>query len=128
MKRKIFIMSFFIFTFCFCSKNGSNNEGEAYFTLEGTVYIDNVPVPNIQVEVAVKPAKFSSVTYSSGSIKITDENGKYSFSGTSGAAANWGIRYRVRIQNPKDNQWTPYKEGNAPNGTVITEDFYLFNN
>jgi len=126
MKRNIFIIGLLIFTLCYCSKNGSNNEEEASFTLEGTVYIDDTPGNNVTVEFCAKPAKYSSSSWGSDIVRYTDENGQYTFTEKTGASVSYAIMYRVRVENPATGLFSSYREGNSPIGTIKTEDFYLY--
>jgi len=124
MKRKFFIIILLILSLCYCSKKDSNNSDDATFTLEGTVYIDDVPTSNLLVEFGTKPTIYhptwSEIT------RYTDQDGKYSFKETTGSVGSYGAIYRVRVKNPIIDFWTEYKSGTVPLGQTVTEDFKFY--
>jgi len=124
MKNKVLVTLVIVLAFCFCGKDNGNDSDDADFTLNGTVYLDDVPVENVMVEFGTKPTIYHP-TWSE-LTRYTDKNGKYSFKERTGSAGSYGAMYRVRVKSPLDGFWTEYKSGSIPLGQTVTEDFKLY--
>ena len=116
IKTIVFIL-FILFMFSSCKKNSNDNAQEEFLTIQGTVYVNEVPAGNVLVE-----GYFSGQRQS----ENTDENGKYSLSGTGfGRSRTYIANYAVRAMNPFTEDWSELRRGQGPIGTTLTEDFYF---
>jgi len=124
MNRKVFIILFLLISiFSFCKKGGENT-AQYNFTLQGTVYVDEIPTSNVLVECGTKKDIYERNWYTS--TNNTDEAGTYIFRENVGKKSTYGANYRVRVKNPITNYWTDYKSGSSPLGLTVTKDFHIF--
>jgi len=103
-----------------CSKSGGDVPQDN-FTLEGTVYVDQVPTVNVTVEFGRKDTIYDFAWDET--TRLTDSDGKYSFSFNTGSGARADAQYRIRAKNPLNEVWSNYKMGGAPPGQTIVENF-----
>jgi len=118
MPRKIILFILIIlFISSSCSKSTNESIEEEHLTVQGTVYVNEVPAGNVLVE-----GYFSGQRQS----ENTNENGKYSLSGTGfGRSRTYIANYAVRAMNPFTEDWSELRRGQGPIGTTLTEDFYF---
>jgi len=106
-----------------CSKKESNDSEDVTFTLNGTVYVEQIPAGDVLVEFGIKATIFRPDWNTT--TRYTAQDGKYTFTQTTGSQGSYGAMYRVRVMNPLTDYWTEYREKAAPLGQTVTEDFYI---
>jgi len=122
MRKAIIYILIVTAALSFCNK-GNDSTPQNNFTLQGTVYVDQIPAENILVEFGNKDDIFRTDWYTS--TRYTDEDGKYIFSAIVGTGGSMGAQYRVRARDPFTHSWSSYRQGTAPPEQTITEDFYF---
>jgi len=121
MKRKILLsILLFLVLFPYCKKGNETTQEEKYFTMQGTVYVDNVPVSDVPVQFSLFGQNWT---------RTTDADGTYFFSEkTSVRQGFYAAYYAISATNPVTGLWSEPRQGTAPLGTTKTEDFYFFSN
>ena len=118
--RKDIITGLLVFVVFFpsCKKEAGSGMKEKYFTLQGTVYVDDIPTANVNVEF-----RLYGVIYK----RATDTDGTYLFKEkTSVHGGFYAAYYAIRALNPLTDVWTESFQATAPLGTVKTKDFYFY--
>ncbi|RKY87854.1 hypothetical protein DRQ09_03785 [candidate division KSB1 bacterium] len=118
----IFLLSL-IFTFPLCNKKVDEVTEKYNFTVNGTVYVNNVPVGNVMLEFGTKESIY--IPDWNTVLKYTDENGKYNFTITVPQRTGFGSQYRIRAKNPITQSWSNYRHGTVQPEKTITENFYF---
>ncbi|RKY87722.1 hypothetical protein DRQ09_04020 [candidate division KSB1 bacterium] len=126
VKNVVVILLFVGLLFFFCGKSENTP-----FTVTGTVYLNNQPKANVEVEFGVKSAGNYAPSPWKENIKKTSSDGSFSFSTT-----DYGYQCRLRVKNPITGDWEIgngekgylYYEngkGKTKSGGKWTHDFYL---
>jgi len=123
VKNKILTSIFLIALLFSCSKDDNNSSEDVTFTLNGTVYVDQIPAGDVLVEFGIKATIYRPDWNTT--TRYTDQDDKYSFTQTTGSQGSYGAMYRVRVKNPLTDYWTEYREKAVPIGQTVTEDFYI---
>ncbi|RKY86578.1 hypothetical protein DRQ09_05985 [candidate division KSB1 bacterium] len=122
MIRKILIL-IFIFTVAFieCKKNSKSSNQE--FKLIITVYVDNVPMPGIDVTVGyIEFSRAAGGGTRKEEVVKTNKEGKVLYT------LNFitpDTQYLCRAWNPFTKNWSPYRQANALSGMTKKENFYF---
>jgi len=120
-KSKVLILFFIILVFlCCCSKE---EEQIFTYTVNGTVYVESVPAPNVRVEAKYLGGETHEGHnwYNLGDM-LTDSDGKYEFVLEKNESRGW--RFQVRAQNPLNGVWSEWKEsGSVAAGASFTVNF-----
>jgi len=118
MQRKIIILTVVLLTTILsCKKKSNESLQEEFLTLQGTVYVNQVPESDVLVETYISGQRLT---------RNTDENGRYSVRGTgAGWTRTYVANYGVRAMNPLTDEWSEFRQGQGPIGIAITEDFYF---
>ena len=120
-----FLIGVLVLILCSCSKD-SENEDFGFQTIDGTVYVDSIPTPDVEIEYGDTKARTSvsgtQTTWSSSTI-MTDTEGKYhlEIKKRIGGASN----YRVRAKNPSTLSWSDYYQGVVMEGLSRVHDFWF---
>jgi len=122
--RKLFLVML-VLLLCHCSKSGGDEFG--IFLVDGTVYVDNVPTPDVAIEYGdtkVRTSVSGTQTSWSSSTIATDAEGKYhlEIQKRLGGASN----YHVRAENPLNLVWSDYYQGIVMEGLGKVHDFRFY--
>ena len=111
----LFISLFLFFSFFSCKKGSGNNPTISYY-FRGTVYLNNIPTPDITVKLGIRDSsKFiGGLDWDENRETKTDSDGKYEFKITETHAEPHGWTWKVRALNPGTGEWTDWIYG----GTV----------
>ena len=110
----------FLVLFLFSCSKGNDSDSAPGFIITGTVFVDNQPTPNVNVECGYSEETGVGHDWKN-STKKTDSDGKYRYE----MNKMEGIyRYHVKAQNPLNNVWSNYIQSTVTWGSV-THDFYF---
>ena len=117
--KKVLIL-FLIIMVWNCSSNNSEEGGT--FTVNGTIYLDGIPMADVDVDFGFARADQEKEILFDSQIIKTDSEGKFVFERS---YIKGNHQYRIRAKNPATNEWTSFRQKAALLGITYKEDFHF---